>query len=405
MSSIALFNTIFIEEKKVREQLAAATGFKVIQDNSIITEVAQKYSISEDKVQRAINGPPSVFNKFTLEQERITAYLKAVLADHLKSSGIIYSGNIALLVPSAVTHVLRVGLFDNKRNRIQRAMGEGLTEKNAVKVIKKSDGNATYWVDCLYKKEITNKTLYDIIVPMGDNFPESAVQLILENYHKPAVLEQESSRQAVEDMAIEAQVELALVEKGYTTDVKTIDGEMTLLVNKSVSNFPKLANNLTEIAESVDGVQGVKVITGKDYHISIYRNQEFTLPPKVLLVDDEQEFVQTLSERLNTRNYGSYPVFDGEQALQLLDNEIPDVMVLDLKMPGMGGIAVLREAKSLNPEIEVIVLTGHGSEEDKKECMELGAFAYLHKPVDISQLTEIIDEAHGKVAAAKMAQI
>jgi len=403
MSSIALFNTIFIEEKKIREQLAAATGFKVIQDASIISEVAQKYSIGEDKVDRAINGPPSVFNRFTLERERITAYLKAVIAEHLKSSGIIYSGNISLLVPSAVTHVLRVGLFDKKSNRIQRAMGEGLTEKNAIKVIKKHDASSIAWVDFCHKKEITDKSLYDIIVPMGNNDPESAVKLILENYHKPAVLEQDSSRQAVENMALEAQVELALVDKGYTTGVKTIDGEMTLLVNKSVSNFSKLANTLTEIAKSVDGVHDVKVITGKDYHISIYRNQEFTLPPKVLLVDDEQEFVQTLSERLNTRNYGSYPVFDGEQALQLLGNEIPDVMVLDLKMPGMSGVDVLRDAKALNPEIEVIVLTGHGSGDDKKECMELGAFAYLHKPVDLSQLTEIIDKAHGKVAAAKMA--
>lgn len=403
MSSIALFHSIFIEEKKIREQLAAATGFDIIQDAYIIKEVSKKYSISEDKVERTIYGTPSVFNKFTLERERITAYLKAIMAEHLNASGVLYSGNIAQLVPSAVTHVLRVGLFDKTSNRMQRAMGEGLTEKNAVKVIKKNDISAANWVEYLHKKEITQQSLYDIIVPMGENFPESAVQLILENYHKPAVLENETSRQAVNDMALGAQVELALIAKGYTTEVKSSCGEITLLVNKSVSNFPKLSNTLTDIAESVNGVHTVKVVTGKDYHISVYRNQEFTLPPKVLLVDDEQEFVQTLSERLNTRNYGAYPVFDGEQALELLDNELPDVMVLDLKMPGMGGIDVLRKTKSFNPEIEIIILTGHGSEEDKKTCMELGAFAYLHKPVDISQLTEIIDEAHGKVAAKKMA--
>ena len=91
--------------------------------------------------------------------------------------------------------------------------------------------------------------------------------------------------------------------------------------------------------------------------------------------------------------------------MELLENELPDVMVLDLKMPGMGGIDVLRKTKEMNPEIEFIVLTGHGSEDDKKVCMDLGAYAYLHKPVDISQLTEIIDEAHGKVAASKMAHI
>jgi len=122
-------------------------------------------------------------------------------------------------------------------------------------------------------------------------------------------------------------------------------------VNKGVSNFPKLANTLTEVAESVSGVHSVKVLAGKEYHVSVYRSQEFTLPPKVLLVDDEQEFVQTLSERLNTRNYGSYPVFDGEEALELLMNELPDVMVLDLKMPGIGGVDVLRKTKEFNPDI------------------------------------------------------
>jgi two-component system, OmpR family, response regulator CpxR len=403
MSSIALFNTIFIEEEKIREQLAAATDFDVVQDADIIDEVCEKYSVSKDKVERALYGPPSVFNKFTMDRERITAYLKVSMADHLKTSGVIYSGNISLLVPSGVTHVLRVGLFDKTSNRIQRAIGEGLTEKNAVKVVKKNDTSSAGWVDYLHKKETNDSSLYDIIVPMGDTQPDTAVKLILENYHKPAVLEQEASRQAVSDMALGAQVELALVGKGYTTEVKCSAGEITLLVNKSVSNFPKLANTLTAIAEGVDGVHGVQVHTGKDYHVSVYRSQEFSLPPKVLLVDDEQEFVQTLSERLNTRNYGSYPVFDGEQALEFLDNEVPDVMVLDLKMPGMGGVEVLRKAKSDNPEVEVIILTGHGSEEDKRICMELGAYAYIHKPVDISKLTEIIDEAHGKVAVAKMA--
>ncbi len=317
MSSISLFNTTFIEEKKVRERLAATTTFRILQDADIISEVSHKYSIGEDKVERALYGPQSVFNRFTLERERITAYLKAVVATHLTSSDIIYSGHIALLIPPAVTHVLRVGLFDKMSNRIQRAMSEGLTEKNAINIMKKNDASVANWVDYLYKNEMSDPSLYDIIVPMGDNSPESAVQLIVENYHKPAVLEQETSRQAVEQMALSAQVELALVEKGYTTEVKSFDGEITLLVNKSVANFPKLAKTLTAIAESVDGVRGIKVHTGKEYHISIYRNQEFTLPPKVLLVDDEQEFAQTLSERLNMRNYGTHTVFDGKEALEL----------------------------------------------------------------------------------------
>ncbi len=402
MSSIAMFYSLFTEEKAIREKLSAATGFTVIQDGDIVNEVCRQYAISQEKVERALYGSTSVFNQFTLERERIVACLKASMAEHLKKSGVVYSGSIALLVPPEVSHVLRVGLFDTISSRVQRAMAEGLTEKSAVKLLKKNDTAAAGWADFLYRKVANDPSLYDIVVQASGTNPEATVLLILENYNKPAVLESETSRQAVVDMGLAAQVELALIEKGYTTEVKSSKGAITLLVNKSVYNFSKLADTLTAIAKEVNGVESVEVAAGKDYHVSIYRNQEFSLPPKVLLVDDEQEFVQTLSERLNTRNYGSHPVFDGEQALALLDSEVPDVMVLDLKMPGMDGVEVLRKTKEVNSDIEIIILTGHGSEEDRKVCMDLGAYAYVHKPVDIAQLTKIIDEAHQKVATAKI---
>lgn len=404
MSSIALFTSTFTKEKEIRDKLAMASGYVIVQDNDIIEEVCRRYKLDKDKVAEILYNRTSIFNKFTLERERTTIYLKLVMAEHIKKSKIIFSGFITHLIPSSVSHILKVAIFDEKKGRIQRAIAEGLTEKNATKLIRNSDIKAMDWTDFLFAKEASDPSLYDIVIPVGASSDEAVVQLIMENYHKPAVLETETSRHAVIDMALGAQVELALVEKGYTPTVLSSKGNITLLVNKSVLNFSKLADTLTAIAQGVSGVQRVEVATGKNYYVSVYRAQEFSLPPKVLLVDDEQEFVQTLSDRLNTRNYGSYPVFDGEQALDLLDNETPDVIVLDLKMPGMGGIEVLFQAKVVKPEIEIIILTGHGSEEDEKTCMKLGAYAYLQKPVDIAQLTTMIDEAYKKVAAAKLAQ-
>jgi len=404
MSSIALFYSIFTEEKEIREQLAKASEYEVIQDADIIDEVSEKYKISKDRIERALYGPTSVFNKFNLERERITSYLKIIVSEKLNKSGIILSGFVAQLVPSTITHVLKVSLFDEKGNRIQRAIKEGLSEKSALKLIKKSDSRELDWTEFLYKKTVNDSSLYDIVIPVGTSGPESAVKLIMENYHKPAVLMNEKSRQAVDDMHLSARVELALTEKGYTNEVESKKGDVTLQVNKSVHNFSKLSNMLTAIAKSVSGVESANVTKGKDYFVSIYRGEEFVLPPKVLLVDDEQEFVQTLSDRLNTRNYGSYPVFDGEQALGILDDETPDVMVLDLKMPNISGVDVLRKTKESKPEIEIIILTGHGSEEDKKICMDLGAYAYLQKPIDIKNLSEIIDKAYEQVAAARLAR-
>ncbi len=118
----------------------------------------------------------------------------------------------------------------------------------------------------------------------------------------------------------------------------------------------------------------------------------------MLLVDDEREFVQTLSERLMMRDMGSAVVYDGESALNLVREDEPEVMILDLKMPGIDGIEVLRRVKGEHPEVEVIILTGHGSEQDRETCMDLGAFAYLHKPVDIDVLSQTLKAANEKSA-------
>ena len=109
---------------------------------------------------------------------------------------------------------------------------------------------------------------------------------------------------------------------------------------------------------------------------------------KVLLVDDEEEFVKALSERLQMRDMGSDMAFNGEQALEIVKDQVPDVMVLDLKMPGIDGMEVLRRVRKAYPEVQVIILTGHGTDKDAEEARRLGAFAYLQKPVNLEQLVQ-----------------
>ena len=114
---------------------------------------------------------------------------------------------------------------------------------------------------------------------------------------------------------------------------------------------------------------------------------------KVLLVDDEEDLVRTMAERMEMRDLGSDVAFDGQQALNMIEDEMPDVMVLDLRMPGLGGMEVLRQVKDTYPQIAVIIMTGHGSDEDEEEARRLGAFDYLRKPVDINQLMEVVKDA------------
>ncbi len=115
---------------------------------------------------------------------------------------------------------------------------------------------------------------------------------------------------------------------------------------------------------------------------------------KILLVDDEEEFVNTLKERIQLRDLGPDVAFNGEQALKLVNDEVPDVMVLDLRMPGIDGLEVLDRVKKAYPEVQVIILTGHGTEKDEKEAKRLGAFKYLQKPVDVEKLVKTIHQAY-----------
>jgi DNA-binding NtrC family response regulator len=120
----------------------------------------------------------------------------------------------------------------------------------------------------------------------------------------------------------------------------------------------------------------------------------------VLFVDDEEDFVRTMAERMEMRDLGGDVATSGQQALQMLEDDVPDVMVLDLLMPGIDGMEVLRRVKKTFPQIEVIIMTGHGSDKDEAEARRLGAFEYLRKPVDIEHLMETVRNAgHARLRA------
>ena len=119
-------------------------------------------------------------------------------------------------------------------------------------------------------------------------------------------------------------------------------------------------------------------------------------PCRVLLVDDEVEFTQTVAKRLRRNELSVHAVHSGADALRHLADNPTDVVVLDMKMPGMNGIEALREIKARQPLVEVIMLTGHASVEAAIDGMELGAFDYLMKPVEFDELLYKIQDAHKK---------
>jgi len=115
---------------------------------------------------------------------------------------------------------------------------------------------------------------------------------------------------------------------------------------------------------------------------------------KVLIVDDEQDFLETIVKRMRARNIDVTGAESGYQALELLGDRDFDVAILDVKMPGMDGIETLREIKKKKPLTEVIMLTGHASVESGIQGMQLGAFDYVMKPVALDELLQKIRQAY-----------
>jgi DNA-binding response OmpR family regulator len=122
---------------------------------------------------------------------------------------------------------------------------------------------------------------------------------------------------------------------------------------------------------------------------------------RMLFVDDEEELVSALTERLELRGIITVGATRGAEALEYIDGQDFDIVVLDVKMPGLGGLEVIERIKAAHPGLPVILLSGHGSEDDAERGLELGAFDYLMKPVKIDALLATCRKA---VAAARLSQ-
>jgi len=117
---------------------------------------------------------------------------------------------------------------------------------------------------------------------------------------------------------------------------------------------------------------------------------------KVLLVDDEKEFVDLLGERMSARGMEVSSTTSAADALKIAEEQTFDAIVLDLMMPEMDGLEVLKNLKAKRPELQVILLTGHGTIEKGVEAMRLGAMDFVEKPADLDTLTEKIKKAQAR---------
>jgi two-component system, OmpR family, response regulator CpxR len=400
MSGVALFSGAFCGADEIVERLAAETGHTLVNDKNIVDRASVLSGFPAERLMRCFAAKPSVFNPFTRERERFVSWLKLALAETCQETHWVLHGFSSHLVPTTIRHVLHVCLIADLAHRLKTAkMRERLSRPNATRRIADEDQQRAEWVRGLKRQhDPWDAALYDMVLPTHTLDTPQCVDLIRKALSADAVQPTALSRQAAADFLRAARIEATLADMGHAVEVLVEGDDVRLQIDRPVLMIERLEQELKGAVSAMETFRSINIavqpVTGQN---DTYRRYTGVLPSKVLLVDDEREFVQTLSERLGMRDIGSAVVFDGESALSLIEQDEPEVMLLDLQMPGIDGMQVLKQVKASHPEIEVVILTGHGTDQHKALCMQLGAFAYLEKPVDIELLSETLKRANEKM--------
>jgi len=403
MSAVSILSASHCSGDDVATLVARRLDCPLVDTLQLIRLAAEQQHLAPDKLERLVSGTTTFLDSLGDDQLRGMAAMRWALHRVLEDGPVVLHGLTGLLLPRRLTHILRVGLAGGTAHRLEQAIQLGLTEKAARERLKKDDIALADWSEQVRHCSPWDESLHDVLIPMDATDPEAAAELILENLAKPALARTAAVEQAMVDYDLATRVNMALAEKGYDVVVSSLEGRLTVTINKYVLRLKRLEKELVELAGAFPGVNDVETRLGHNFmkeQPKIYPNIDADLPSRVLLVDDEKEFVQTLSERLQTRDLDTAVAYDGEQALAILRDHAPSVMVLDLKMPGLDGLEVLRRVKKSHPEVEVIILSGHGSDAEQSLAMELGAFAYLQKPADIDVLASTMKSAGKKAREA-----
>ena len=400
MAVVTVFAASFCNGEAICRRAAEELGLDFVSDDEILKTGSDSFSVDPKKLARAMQNRESILGRFRGDRERLVACVRLALTERLLSDRVIYLGYGGHLIPYGIPHVLKTCLVADRAHRTQQALDEGLSRRQATKAIKCDDESRAQWTHYLFDRSPWDRELYDAKIPVHTSSIDEVVANLCDLATRPEIEKTIVSENALRDYLTGSRAALALADGGFNNvEVICESGVLTVLSPRTVFGMDR---RLAKIERIVRGVAGVEVVNVQTED-TVEPDGESEEQPRILLVDDERDFIQTLSDRLRMRQFASSVAFDGNSALAAIEAEEPEVMVLDLRMPGIDGLEVLRKIKTQRPEIEVIILTGEGKEEDRHEAFELGAFAYLKKPVKIELLTKTMTDAYQKIVRRRLA--
>jgi two-component system, OmpR family, response regulator CpxR len=407
MSVVAILSAKGCPENAIISQLSEKSSYKVLSDKEIYEYIYHKYSIPESKLYKAFFSTGALIFTSQTEIKRLINLYKLSVLEELIKDKIIYKGFGTLLLPDNAKHIFKVCIGAELKYRIQNLSKEmNISENEAESKIRNDDKSLFKFAQALKLKSPYQSDIYDMTISVDKLNIDDVINRIFLHFFDGFLETGEEDMEFLKDEILATKVLDILLSNKHDVDVTAESGKVKVFLKKYKIRMENYIEKIKDLVLKAEGVKNVEVTFGKDIQIpSPSMPFDIKRREKVLLVDDEVEFVDTLSERLMSRNIMTSVAYSGEEALESLNKELPDVIILDLKMPGIDGIEVLRKVKKEHPETEVIILTGHGSEKEKILSYELGAFAYLEKPVNIDILSETMKKAYEKINLAKKSSI
>jgi two-component system response regulator CpxR len=398
MSIVALTYDAFTGAEEVGAEVANRLQYAVVTDADACARAAALVDVDPDRMLRLMNGPRPWIQPSEDQKRRWVAALRMTMVDIVAGDRAVVVGSAAYLISVRLQQVLRVGLVAPSEHRVATAEASGLAAGAARRQIERSDQFRAAWTHRVCGRFPWDGALHDVVIAMQDRRTRDAADDIVRHALNPALVPPEPDLPLAEART-EAEIALTLAREGHDAEVAVRSERALVQLTTSGLFADRAKREVQDILKDRSDLREVEVrLQARTRESETFDTLVHDQPPRVMLVDDERDFVDTLSERLQTREFSAPAIaYDGEQALEMVDEDQPEVMVLDLRMPGIDGLEVLRRVKSSHPETEVIILTGHGSDTERRAAEDLGAFAYLQKPVDLDRLTETMRAAHHRV--------
>lgn len=395
MSTITISTDSFCRADEVARKVADRMGLRILDDETICRAAADPSGVSAQRLEQWMHGPRPWMRDSDAVRIRGLAWLRHAVTAALGDGDAVVVGAVAHLVSPRLPDVIRIGLVAPPEHRVAEAVRGGASPRSAERTVARDDEHRAAWTEWVAGRRPWDSDQYDLVLAMQDRDIGSAADSIVDAAMRLASPSPSETAAARADARLEAEIAIALADSGHDAQVRADDGHVTILLNRGGLFPDRVKHEIVGLVSKLDGVTDVTARLGpRSGEPDVLGRVAADLPPRVLLVDDERDFVDTLSERLRSRSFDETTIaYDGEQALAMVEADQPEVMVLDLRMPGIDGLEVLRRVKMTHPETEVIILTGHGSEAEESLSAELGAFAYLRKPVDIELLTSTMQAA------------